>query len=78
MWAGTATTTFPPHIHVEYQGAEALVAIETGDMIDGRLGTKAARLIEERCLDHQGELRGNWQRSVALRPLQRIPEADND
>ncbi|AGA89374.1 hypothetical protein Thimo_0522 [Thioflavicoccus mobilis 8321] len=35
----------PPHIHVEYQGHEAFVAIETGEIIDGRLPRKAARLV---------------------------------
>ena len=68
----------PPHFHVEYQGAEALVAIDTGDLIEGQLPKKAARLVKEWCLDHQVELRENWQRAVALQPLQRIPGADND
>ena len=68
----------PAHIHVEYQGAEALVAIATGKVIDGRLPKKAAKLVRDWCLDHQAELQENWQRAMALRPLQRIPGADND
>ena len=32
----------PPHIHVEYQGFEALVAIQTGEISEGRLPRKAA------------------------------------
>lgn len=51
----------PPHIHVEYQGAEALVAIDTGDLIEGRLPKKAAKLIRNWCLDHQAELQDTGQ-----------------
>jgi hypothetical protein len=54
------------------------VAIESGEIIDGRLPRKAATLVKEWCLDHQAELTDNWQRAVALQPLQRIPGADND
>jgi hypothetical protein len=68
----------PPHFHVEYQGHEAFVAIETGEIIDGRLPRKAAKLVKDWCLDHQAELTDNWQRAVVLQPLQRIPGADND
>lgn len=68
----------PPHIHVEYQGHEAFVAIETGEIIDGRLPRKAAKLVKEWCGDHRADLAENWQRAVALQPLQRIPGADND
>ncbi len=68
----------PPHFHVEYQGHEAFVAIETGEIIDGRLPRRAARLVKEWCLDHQSELAHNWRRAVALEPLQHIPGADND
>jgi hypothetical protein len=32
----------PPHIHVEYQGFEALVDIRTGEVSEGRLPKKAA------------------------------------
>ena len=68
----------PPHVHVEYQGAEALVAIETGELIEGRLPRKAAKLIKEWCADHQDALWDNWQRAIALQPLRRIAGADND
>jgi len=35
----------PPHIHVEYQGFEALVDIRTGDVTTGRLPRKAAAMV---------------------------------
>lgn len=34
----------PPHFHVEYQGHEALMAIETGEILSGR-PNKAVKLI---------------------------------
>ncbi len=68
----------PPHFHVEYQGQEALVAIETGEIINGRLPRKAIRLIREWTLEHQTELSTNWERAIALLPLEQISGADND
>lgn len=39
----------PPHIHVEYQGFEALVDIASGDVRDGSLPRKVAAIVN-----------GNW------------------
>jgi hypothetical protein len=36
----------PPHIHVEYQGFEALVNIMTGDVSRSDLPTKARALVK--------------------------------
>lgn len=68
----------PPHVHVEYQGHEALVAVETGEILQGGLPKRAGALIRHWCLDHGDELRHNWARAQALQPLSRIPGADND
>lgn len=68
----------PPHFHAEYQGHEAFVSIETGDVLEGHLPRKAAQLVKEWCLEHRAELLENWQRSVSMQPLRRIPGADND
>lgn len=68
----------PPHIHVEYQGHEALVAIDSGEILQGRLPKRASALVRQWCLDHRDELGQNWSRAQALQPLSRIPGADND
>jgi hypothetical protein len=68
----------PPHIHAEYQGYEAFVAIATGEVIYGQLPSKAAHLVKDWCLQHQTELVANWERAQALEPLERIPGADHD
>ena len=68
----------PSHFHVEYQGHEALVEIETGNVLEGHLPGKALRLVREWVQEHRAELRSNWQRAQNLEPLERIPGADDD
>ena len=65
-------------MHVEYQGHEALVAIEDGIIVQGELPKRALALVKQWCLDHREELEQNWVRAQALQPLSRIPGADND
>jgi hypothetical protein len=40
----------PPHIHAEYQGYEAFVSIDTGDVLEGQLPRRAAAIVREWCL----------------------------
>ncbi len=35
----------PPHIHVEYQGHEALIAIDDGRLVNGTLPKRAQALV---------------------------------
>ena len=66
----------PPHVHVEYQGFEALVAILTGEIIEGRL--PAAAIVKEWCQLHQTELFANWKHAERFEPMERIAGADQD
>jgi hypothetical protein len=68
----------PPHIHVEYPGHEALVAIADGSLINGELPRLAMALLRRWCLDHRAKLEQNRANAQALKPLSRIPGADND
>ena len=68
----------PPHIHVEYQGHEALIALADGAVLQGTLPRRAHALVRQWCIDHQAELAQNWANAQALKPLNRIPGADND
>lgn len=68
----------PPHIHVEYQGFEALVDIATGQISEGELPRKVATIVREWCEVHQSELQANWQRVQRFEPLERIQGADRD
>ncbi len=68
----------PMHIHVEYQGFEALVAVETGVVLQGSLPRKVAAIVKEWCLDHRAELLDNWARAQRFEPLMKIQGADHD
>lgn len=68
----------PPHIHVEYQGQEALIDIGTGALLAGQLPIRALALVRQWRVDHATELAQNWSRAQSLQPLMRIPGADND
>lgn len=68
----------PGHIHVEYQGHEALVLITTGELDTGSLPKAAQRLVKEWVLANQHALLDNWSRAQALEPLEHIPGADHD
>lgn len=68
----------PLHIHVEYQGFEALVNIQTGEVSKGKLPRKVAAIVSDWCLVHRQELMDNWERAQRFEPLERIQGADRD
>ena len=68
----------PPHIHVEYQGRRALIAIADGRILQGELPRRAHALVKQWALDHGAEREHNWANAQSLQPLSRIPGADND
>jgi len=62
----------PPHFHAMYNEYGALIALETGEVLDGRLPPRALRLVREWLGDHSDELRANWEsarRKEALTPV---------
>jgi hypothetical protein len=61
----------PPHFHAKYQDQEIAVEIETG-RIEGRMGPKAAALVQEWRELHKAELLADWERAEQKRSLQRI------
>ncbi|MGE0714202.1 MAG: DUF4160 domain-containing protein [Alphaproteobacteria bacterium] len=66
----------PPHVHAIYQGFEALVEIETGAIIGGRLPGPAALMMRDWVVAHRSELTANWARCRMLQPLEKVPGAD--
>ena len=68
----------PAHFHAEYQGFEAFVCIESGEIMEGKLPRPAARIIKEWALQHKNELMDNWKKAQNLMPLEMIQGADND
>ena len=59
----------PPHFHARYGEHEALIAIDTLDVIDGSLPRRALALVLEWAAQHGAELRGDWDRARRGLPL---------
>ena len=68
----------PIHIHAEYQGFEALIAVKTGEVLQGELPRKVAAIVKDWCLNHQDELLDNWDKAQNFEPLNKIQGADRD
>lgn len=62
----------PPHFHAEYQGQRGKFDL-TGKMLVGSIQSKTAlRLIRQWARQHEAEIRANWQRMKADKPLEAI------
>jgi hypothetical protein len=53
----------PPHFHAIYQGFEALIAIDSGEVIGGRLPPRALRIVREWLAP-----KGRTERKLGTRP----------
>jgi hypothetical protein len=62
----------PPHFHAVYGEHNALFNIETLEMIEGDLPTRAKKLVKEWAMLYQGELKQMWdsQEFKKLPPLE--------
>ena len=63
----------PAHFHAEYSGQEALVTIETLEVLRGRLPRRALALVLEWAAVHRDELRADWERARSGQRLTPIP-----
>jgi hypothetical protein len=66
----------PPHVHVLYQGFEALIAIENGDVVAGSLPPGALRIVRPWIERRRTELLANWERGKLREPFERVAGAD--
>jgi hypothetical protein len=66
----------PPHLHAIYQGFEALIALQTAEVIGGSLPLNALRIVQEWVLLRQSELMDNWQRGRRREPFRQIAGPD--
>jgi hypothetical protein len=62
----------PPHLHVEHQGFEALVQVQTGPVSQGKRPRKVAAIGQEGCLAHLRERLNHGERAQRFEPLERI------
>ncbi|HET8527468.1 MAG TPA: DUF4160 domain-containing protein [Gaiellaceae bacterium] len=66
----------PPHFHALYGEHRARVAIASGEVLDGELPPRAARLVREWASLHRDELEANWtlaERMEPVRPIDPLP-----
>jgi uncharacterized protein DUF4160 len=68
----------PPHIHVEYQGFEALVAIDDARILRGRLPPTVMLIIRRWVTLRRDALMENWRRARGHEELERIAGPDED
>ena len=62
----------PPHFHAKYADEQASIRIDNGAILEGDLGTRALRLVEQWRTLHQTELSEDWARVLARQPLSKI------
>ena len=62
----------PPHFHAKYSGEEAVIEIQTGQVIKGSLSKKALSLVEEWRKLHVNELMSDWELARQRKPLHYI------
>ena len=68
----------PPHFHAVYGEHEAKVAISSGDVVEGSLPRRAARLVREWTLERVPQLMDNWDRARSAKPLLTVTDLDAD
>ncbi|MFN8490312.1 MAG: DUF4160 domain-containing protein [Caldilineaceae bacterium] len=66
----------PPHFHAEYGEHEAIYAIETLELLRGRLPRRANAMVIEWAAVHRAQLRENWQLARQGLPLRDIDALD--
>lgn len=66
----------PPHFHAMYGGSQALVAIETLEVLEGRLPPRAMGLVIEWAALRRDDLRRAWRQAREHAPLDSIDPLD--
>ena len=57
-----------PHFHARYQGNEAVFTLD-GAKLDGDLGNRAHKLIEEWAIENAKELKIAWKQAISGKEL---------
>jgi len=53
-----------PHIHVQYQGSESVIAIPSGEILEGSIPGSKMKLVLAWVEIHQDELLADWQLAI--------------
>jgi hypothetical protein len=62
----------PPHFHARYGDFEAVIAIDTGEVVEGRLPPRVLGLVQEWREHRRGELTEDWNLARERKALKRI------
>ncbi len=68
----------PPHIHASYQGFEAQIRISDGQVINGKLPPKIAKMLRKWCLSRRSALLENWRKACRFESLHEIEGPEHD
>jgi len=63
----------PPHFHAIYGEFEAVIGIQTDEVLQGSLPRRALKLVKEWLRLHRQELLEDWDRAEDRVPLHQIP-----
>jgi len=66
----------PPHFHAEYGGDEAQIAIDTLEVLQGKLKRRSLAMVLKWSAMHRQELGENWDRAREGLPLNQIEPLD--
>jgi len=58
-----------PHIHIRYQGQEAVVAIPDGEILEGSIKANRMKLVQAWIEIHKEDLMTDWQLAVNGQPV---------
>jgi hypothetical protein len=61
-----------PHIHVKYQGEEAVLSIPEGEVLDGQIPAGKLRLAQAWIEIHREDLMADWQLASTGNPVFKI------
>lgn len=62
----------PPHFHAKYGDFRAAIAIDTGEVVEGRLPPRVLGLVQEWREYHRAELMEDWNLARDRKALKRI------
>ncbi len=58
-----------PHLHIEYQGAQAVISIPDGNLLEGDIPPKKLRMVQAWIAIHEDELMADWSLAVSGQPV---------
>ena len=61
-----------PHVHISYQGKEAVIAIPSGEILEGDVKPSKLKLVQAWIEIHNEELMADWELAVKGQPIFKI------